>query len=312
MELKWLVDYLALVEQGSFSRAAASRFITQPAFSRRIRSLEAWIGVSLVDRNQYPLTLTSAGEAFIPRARQLADAIYLHRDQLRSMVNPQKQLTICSQHALAVSFFPDWVETVESHLDDSLIRLDTVDLHDAVESFLSGGSDFLLCYASAERFHQLQHDDVESLCVGRDELIAVSAVSKAHTSGEHRSLHDCSSGGELKLLSHPPQSFFGQLISRELLPQLPKEIELVHRYQSALSEGLKALALRGQGVAYLPRSIVQQELDNGSLVELTGAFKSLSLEIHLCRLKHQESTSANRLWQYLLEQQPSTEPHNKK
>ncbi|MFT5706754.1 MAG: DNA-binding transcriptional LysR family regulator, partial [Oceanospirillaceae bacterium] len=64
MELKWLKDYIALVEQGSFSKAAATRFVTQPAFSRRIRSLEAWMGTSLVERNQYPLVLTPAGDAF--------------------------------------------------------------------------------------------------------------------------------------------------------------------------------------------------------------------------------------------------------
>ncbi|WP_315980356.1 LysR family transcriptional regulator [Aliamphritea spongicola] len=44
MELKWLIDFTALVEHGSFSKAAESRFVTQPAFSRRIRSLENWLG----------------------------------------------------------------------------------------------------------------------------------------------------------------------------------------------------------------------------------------------------------------------------
>ncbi|MCT7654667.1 LysR family transcriptional regulator [Oceanimonas sp. NS1] len=44
MELKWLKDFVALNEHGSFSKAAEARFVTQPAFSRRIRSLENWLG----------------------------------------------------------------------------------------------------------------------------------------------------------------------------------------------------------------------------------------------------------------------------
>ncbi len=44
MDLNWLEDYLALAETLSFSRGAARRHVTQPAFSRRIRALEDWVG----------------------------------------------------------------------------------------------------------------------------------------------------------------------------------------------------------------------------------------------------------------------------
>lgn len=44
MDIKWIEDFLVLAEQGSFTKAAETRFVTQPAFSRRIRSLETWLG----------------------------------------------------------------------------------------------------------------------------------------------------------------------------------------------------------------------------------------------------------------------------
>jgi DNA-binding transcriptional LysR family regulator len=46
MNLSWLHDFLALAETGNFSRAADARHMTQPAFSRRIRALEDWLGVA--------------------------------------------------------------------------------------------------------------------------------------------------------------------------------------------------------------------------------------------------------------------------
>jgi DNA-binding transcriptional LysR family regulator len=62
METKWLEDFVSLAETRSFSRSAQLRHVTQPAFSRRIQSLEAWAGTDLVDRSSYPTRLTPAGE----------------------------------------------------------------------------------------------------------------------------------------------------------------------------------------------------------------------------------------------------------
>ena len=64
MDLSWLDDFLALTETLNFSRAAEMRHVTQPAFSRRIRALEEWLGVVLFDRSTHPATLTETGEWF--------------------------------------------------------------------------------------------------------------------------------------------------------------------------------------------------------------------------------------------------------
>ena len=52
MNLSWLEDFLVLSASGNFSRAADERHMTQPAFSRRIRALEEWLGADLFDRWQ--------------------------------------------------------------------------------------------------------------------------------------------------------------------------------------------------------------------------------------------------------------------
>ena len=56
MDLKWIEDFLYLSQYGSFAKAAKARNITQPAFGRRIKLLEEWVGVDLVNRNTYPAT----------------------------------------------------------------------------------------------------------------------------------------------------------------------------------------------------------------------------------------------------------------
>ena len=58
MDIKWLEDFLSLVQTRNFSRSAQERHVTQSALSRRIQALEAWVGADLVDRSTYPLALT--------------------------------------------------------------------------------------------------------------------------------------------------------------------------------------------------------------------------------------------------------------
>ncbi len=71
MELRLLRYFLAVVDDGSVSRAAATVAVAQPSLSRQLRGLEAELGVTLFDRSQRALRLAPAGEAFLPMARDL-------------------------------------------------------------------------------------------------------------------------------------------------------------------------------------------------------------------------------------------------
>lgn len=84
MDTKWLEDFVSLAETRSFSRSAQLRHVTQSAFSRRIQSLEAWAGASLVDRSAYPTQLTPAGATLYARALDILQSLQSSRTALRS------------------------------------------------------------------------------------------------------------------------------------------------------------------------------------------------------------------------------------
>ena len=84
MDTKWLEDFISLADTRSFSRSAQLRHVTQPAFSRRIQSLEAWAGVELVDRSSYPTQLTPAGITFYTQALEILQSLHISRAQLRN------------------------------------------------------------------------------------------------------------------------------------------------------------------------------------------------------------------------------------
>ncbi|NPD70301.1 LysR family transcriptional regulator (plasmid) [Lichenicola cladoniae] len=55
MDHGWLEDFLAAADCLHFARAAERRHMTQSAMSRRIQSLETWVGVSLFSRDLHQL-----------------------------------------------------------------------------------------------------------------------------------------------------------------------------------------------------------------------------------------------------------------
>jgi DNA-binding transcriptional LysR family regulator len=83
MDMKWMEDFLCLAETRSFSRSASERHASQPAFSRRIQSLESWLGATLVNRASTPLSLTTAGHLFRGHAIGIVQQVHEARNSLR-------------------------------------------------------------------------------------------------------------------------------------------------------------------------------------------------------------------------------------
>ncbi len=106
LELTWLEDCIALAQSLNFSRAAASRYVTQPAFSRRIVSLEEWLGTPIFERNRRGVSLTRAGEVFVRQVPELIRALYtLRSESIEAAGEARPDVIFSATHALSFSFF---------------------------------------------------------------------------------------------------------------------------------------------------------------------------------------------------------------
>src|SRR5436190_1583385 len=120
MELKWLEDFLSLAETRNFSRSAELRFTTQPAFSRRIKALEDWVGAILIDRSAQPVALTEAGASFRDLAGEIVRQLYQGREEIHSAsVHVASAIKVAATHSLSLTFFPRWIRAVEHMLHQS-------------------------------------------------------------------------------------------------------------------------------------------------------------------------------------------------
>jgi len=111
MEIRWLEDFITLARTRHFSRAAETQNVTQPTFSRRIKLLEEEMGVTLVDRQTLPLTLTPAGEEFLRLCEQITERVRLTRERIGQIAENQARRIVIAAPQSALSYIlPGWLD----------------------------------------------------------------------------------------------------------------------------------------------------------------------------------------------------------
>jgi len=93
-DLRKLRYFVVVADEANFGRAAARLFMTQPALSRQIQSLEAEIGVRLFDRGWQGARLTPAGEQFRDDAEQLLELFVAAQRRARQAARPAARVTV--------------------------------------------------------------------------------------------------------------------------------------------------------------------------------------------------------------------------
>lgn len=100
MEVRQLEAFLAVVDIGSFTRAAARLHLTQPTVTARIKALEQEAGSPLLDRRSSGITLTTAGTELLPYAREIVALTARARDALGSGGEPYGRLDVGTTESL--------------------------------------------------------------------------------------------------------------------------------------------------------------------------------------------------------------------
>ncbi len=299
MKQLWIEDFLTLVEAGTFSRAAALRHVTQPAFSRRIQLLEAWLGVELVDRSTQPMRLTAIAERHVPAFRTLLRDLSQLRSRMQSEHNGSARIVLATQHSLTMTRLPALLERlIQNHGPRIDFNVRSENRDECVALFMRGEADLLLCMEEKnDALYKLIPESLR-LPLGHEKLVPLSAPGK-----KGRALHAPRTDKPLNLLAFPPDSFLGRVMHEQIFSTLLQHhhVEIVH--ESVFLAGVKEMLLAGLGMAWLPESLVERELKSGALVTLIalgGVFKPVTLQLGLYRSAHSSYPQAmDRIWTML-------------
>jgi DNA-binding transcriptional LysR family regulator len=291
MELKWLEDYLALVDTGNFTTAAALRHLSQPAFSRRIQALEAWLGVELVDRGKKPFRFTATATEYEPTLRNLVNTMYQARNQIKFSARDQLTLSVAAQHSLLVTpFLPRFLEKLSSSLANLNYSVISENMDTCVSMFLKGNVDMLVIYEiESNRNLVLPHLSVRKN-LGTDEMILVITPKAYH------SIKASKGSKSLQLLTYPVSSFFGGVVWADALPNVLRHTNATIACESSFAVGLREMALASTGAAWVPRSIVLDEVKDGKLLVLDDISPAIPMQVvaHLSRISNQPAITQLR------------------
>jgi DNA-binding transcriptional LysR family regulator len=303
VETKWLEDFVSLAETHSFSRSAQLRHITQPAFSRRIQALEAWAGIDLVDRSSYPTRLTAAGEVLHAHALEMLGTLQSTRNMMRShQATGNDVIEFAMPHSLGFSFFPHWVMGLRTRFGAFKSRLIALNVHDAVMQLTEGHCDLLIAYHHPSQPLQLNPDRYEMLSLGVETL---APYARADDQGEPLFRLDDAGVRSVPFLSYGAGAYLGRLVDG-IAKQADAPLRLDAIYETDMAEGLKAMAIEGHGVAFLPSSSVTKDLKERRLVRACSTGRhELTMEIRIYRARpestHGHKPGALALWEFLRE-----------
>jgi LysR family transcriptional regulator, hypochlorite-specific transcription factor HypT len=301
MDTKWLEDFVSLAQTRSFSRSAQLRHVTQPAFSRRIQSLEAWTGVPLVDRSIYPMRLTAAGDTFLSQAQEMLASVQATRNLMRAhQTSGSDMLDFALPHTLAFAFFPHWLLELRRTFPQLKTRLIALNVHDAVLRLTEGHCDLLLAYDHPSQPLQLAPERYEMLTLGRETL---APFSRADGDGKPIWRLPGLPSNKLPFLSYAAGAYMARLVEH-ILKAAPQSPQLNLVYETDMAESLKAMALEGHGLAFLPASSVKKDVRAKRLAPAgePGAWET-TMDVRIVRERPQSARGvkpgAAALWEHL-------------
>ncbi len=260
--LNQILDFLAVARERSFTRAAGKLGVSQSALSHSVRALEARLGVRLLTRTTRSVSATEAGERLLrsvaPRLAEIESEI--------SAVSELGEKVAGTVRITAIDHVVDWVVWP---------RLSPL-LHRYPDLRIEISTDYRLVDIAAEGVDigirwgdQVQKDMVAARLTPDEPLTIVGtpaylAAYGTPTTPQDLLRHNCIT---LRLVSS------GRLYAWELQHE-GKPIEARVSGQAVFTSAYSMLyaALSGNGLAFLPRQLVQEHLDARRLLPVMPAY----------------------------------------
>ena len=295
MDFRWLQDFLSIAEAGNFTTAADLRHSSQPAFSRRIQSLERWLGVELIDRSRYPTVLTPAGERFRAHAAEMVRRMIDSRSELQGEpTSGNETITFALPHTLAISRFPTWWKEWREGAGNPSCRLLASNVHDAVTNLVAGLADVLICFHHAQQPIYLDQGHYDRVDLGSEWLRPYAAARR----GQPIFALPGTAKAPVPLVSYSAGAFLGRMVDL-ILQSAPEKLHSTTIFESDLADAVLAMAVAGHGVAWLPECTAATAVAAGRLRPAGDMRWALPLTVFVYRDRSHATPVVNRLMSHL-------------
>jgi DNA-binding transcriptional LysR family regulator len=144
-----VLTFCEVAKQRSFSRAAETLALTQPAVSQQIRALETQLGERLIERRRGLFTLSQAGELLLVHGQALAERLRLAETQLAETLATRTQLRLGAFPSTLARLVPSAVKRVRRSTGEFELSVTEGSTDDLVTQVRDGRLHLALCFQNA-------------------------------------------------------------------------------------------------------------------------------------------------------------------
>jgi DNA-binding transcriptional LysR family regulator len=257
MDLLQLEHFLAVVEEGTFTRAAERVCRTQPAVSQSIKKLEEEVGAPLFARDVHDVSLTEAGKVLLEYARKMVGARNEAMRELDALRNLRTgTLNIAAHESAAVYLLPSALRFYLTRFPQIRVGIYRSRLTEIPRQVMD--REVHVGFVKDEPgFHELKCVEVHA-----DEMILVA--SRRHPLASRENVHVPDLAAERFVVHHLCSSTEQQIL--RTFEQHHTRCNIVAELWSF--ENIKTFVEADVGIAVVPRITVTQELAAGTLVKI--------------------------------------------
>jgi LysR family transcriptional regulator, carnitine catabolism transcriptional activator len=255
MDERRLRYFLAVVDEGSVTRAAQRLRVAQPSLSQSLRALESELGVQLFHRVGRGLRLSSAGETLIGPARQIERTIHEMRNAITGVLELETgTLQIAALATLAVDPMARLIGRFRAQYSGVQVQVLEPETADQVSALVRDGA----CELGAAHL-PLRHGQLIADSLAEQEL---QFVLPPQTPADDRSLGPRELAGTPFVVSPPGTSTL--LLLEQALGAVGVTPHIA--VETAAREAIIPLVLAGAGAALLPASLAAEAQRRGATV----------------------------------------------
>lgn len=258
MNLKYLNTFRVIVEEGGFSKAAERLNYTQSTITFQIAQLEEELSTHLFEKIGRKMMLTKAGEQLIPYVDEVMNSVERLRNFEDDLAAFQGDLHIGVGETLLCYRMPVLLKEFHKRAPKARLFLRSMNCYDIRDELVSGALDIGIFYGDVEGFGT-------SLSTYPIETCPLSLVASPELKSKYPDFVTPDQQIPVPFIINEPNCVFRQIFEQYLRE---KSIQLDHTIELWSIPTIKNLVENNVGVSYLPRFSVQEELLNGSLVEI--------------------------------------------
>jgi DNA-binding transcriptional LysR family regulator len=273
LDLRNVRAFSTVAREGSFTRAAAVLHYAQSSITAQIQSLEAQLGIPLLDRLSTGVELTAAGEGFLLYADRLLSLACEACESVQSSAEPTGTLTLSACESVLTYRLPEVLSTFQDRYPKVKVELHAPGICEAGPP-LGPGVDLAVSISAPVNDAQL----IAELLI-KEPVCAV--VTKEHPLAGRKSIKPQDLVSEQWLLTEESCSyralFENALSAAGIRPS--------RTLQFASVEAIKQCAKARMGIAVLPHMVVKDDLENQTLVLVPWPSPQLNVYTQLVRRK---------------------------